>query len=292
MRESRRDRYGIRVHTLKRITLYNHPRTALSSLADRRGGNARFAEREAKPRGEGWRDMRLSRNRGNARGPTRLTNPLHRATSCRTHAFARSLAHSLARLATKPSLAVYSSFPFSRQRETLFFSLRLSAIPPTFSSFLEIFLPPSCLFPLAPIPPSFPSSSIHPVLPPYARCILSTFPSSTIHPPLYSSSATPSSLYLLSRLLFCLCPPLYVPRSPPLAPIEYHPSQCARSILPYPPLISSSANTIGHLHQLHTRGWNVPCHLCYRITPGLFRSQWYQSLRFPQGVLSNVIEIL
>ena len=62
-------------------------RTALSSLAlaRRRGGKARFAwlcrererEREAKSRGEGWRDMRLSRNRGNARGPTRLTNPLH-----------------------------------------------------------------------------------------------------------------------------------------------------------------------------------------------------------------------
>lgn len=227
----------------------------------------RFAEREAKPRGEGWRDMRLSRNRGNARGPTRLTNPLHRATSCRTRA--RSLARSLARspvLPPNPPLP-YSSFPFPRRRESLFFSLRLSAIPPTFSSFLRS----SCLLPARsfppPAPPSAPAFLPFVLHSPRASSALDAFfppfplPQSTHRP--YSSSATPSSPSLLPRLLFCLCPPLYVPRSPPPAPIEYHPSQRARSILPHPPLISSSASTIRpSLSVAHAR-LECSCHLCY-----------------------------
>lgn len=194
----------------------------------------RIAEREAKPRGEGWRDMRLSRNRGNARGPTRLTNPLHRATSCRTRAFARSIARSLARLATKPSLAVFFLFPFPRRRETLFFSLRLSAIPPTFSSFLRS----SCLLPACPFSsPPLPRACLPSLRPPFtpcflrARCILSTFPSSTIHPPpvfifRYSFFPVPSSSSVILPMSTSLCSAISSScshRIPSLPAREVHP---------------------------------------------------------------------
>lgn len=170
----------------------------------------RIAEREAKPRGEGWRDMRLSRNRGNARGPTRLTNPLHRATSCRTRAFARSIARSLARPSchqTLPCHILPLPLPSSERNALLLsstfrHSTHILLLP-------AIFLPPSCLSLLFPSPPprlpSFPSSSIHPVLPP---CTMHSFHLSLFYNPPTTRIHLP--LLLLPRPFFLVCYFAYV----------------------------------------------------------------------------------
>lgn len=212
------------------------------------------------------RDMRLSRNRGNARGPTRLTNPLRRAMSCSAR---------LSALPPNPPLrySLLFLFPLLRLPEgTPFFlsfshcfalsfsrSLGLSAIPPTFSPF-AISLP-TC-------PPLFP-----PLRPPFtlrflrspAQRILFAFPSSTIHPPPYSSSATPSPL-LFPRLLFRLCPPLRSSISSP-----YSHRRSARYIL-------LLLLCLPHRHRrlvvfffffFVREPWSSPVgifHICYRIT--------------------------
>ena len=221
--------------------------------------------------------MRLSRNRGNARGPTRLTNPLHRATSCRTHAV-----YSLT-LATKPSLAVYSSFPFSRQRERERERERervllLSSNFPPFHPHSPPSLRSSCLLPAHFLSRLFPtffpfilhSPCVSSVCSMHSFHFLSLFhnPPTTVFIFRYSFFPVSSSSSVILPMFTSLCSSISSPcsnRIPSLPVREVHPPV-------YPPLISSSANTIGHLHQLHTRGWNVPCHLCYRITPGLFRS--------------------
>lgn len=214
------------------------------------------------------RDMRLSRNRGNARGPTRLTNPLRlRAMSCSARVCPSC--HQ-----TLPYDILFSSFsPFpDSQREhpssslslSLSFSrsLGLSAIPPTFSPFAVSL--PTC-------PPLFP-----PLRPPFtlrflrspARRILFAFPSSTIHPPPYSSSATPSSL-LFPRLLFHLCPPPYVLRSPPLAPIVGVRGTSSSRFLAFFIVIvvslSSSSSSSLRANHAHLRQSGFSYHLCYRI---------------------------
>lgn len=212
--------------------------------------------------------MRLSRNRGNARGPTRLTNPLRlRAMSCSARLSVLPpnppLRYSLLFLFPLPRLPEGTPF-FLSFSLALFLSLscRLSAIPPTFSPFAVSL--PTC-------PPLFP-----PLRPPFtlrflrspARRILFAFPSSTIHPPPYSSSATPSSL-LFPRLLFHLCPPPYVLRSPPLAPIVGVRGTSSSRFLAFFIVIvvslssSSSSLRANHAHLRQSSGFSY--HLCYRI---------------------------
>lgn len=111
--------------------------------------------------------MRLSRNRGNARGPTRLTNPLRlRAMSCSAR---------LSVLPPNPPLrySLLFLFPLPRLPEGtpffLSFSLALFlSLSWTFRHSTHI-LPLCRLLAYLPASLSSPSSSIHPSLPPFAR---------------------------------------------------------------------------------------------------------------------------
>lgn len=208
--------------------------------------------------------MRLSRNRGNARGPTRLTNPLHRATSCRTRAFARSIARSLGRPATKPSLAVFF-LPLPSVGEK--HSSSLLDFPP-----FHPHSPPSCdlLASFLPVPllPLLPARlpSLRPPFTPYflrARCILSAFPSSTIHPPpvfifRYSFFPVPSSSSVILPMSTSLCSLISSPcshRIPSLPAREVHPPASFAYFFVceyYRPSLSVA----------HAR-LECSCHLCY-----------------------------
>lgn len=115
------------------------------------------------------RDMQLSRNRGNARGPTRLTNPLRhvQCLAARTPAsYHQTLPHCI--------LLLFSLLLLFEGTPLRILPFPLSAIPPTFSSFAAF--SPSCLLIFLPIHPS--------CLP--SECIpfhLFSFLSSIIHPP-------------------------------------------------------------------------------------------------------------
>lgn len=172
--------------------------------------------------------QRLTRNRGNARGPTRLTNPLRRPVSW-ARAFALLPSH-------KPSLTVQFLFllPSVAPRVKAPFlssTFRHSTHILLLRDLLVSLLPPPCPLVLSSgaLPFVFHSPRVPPrvhgaFFPPFP------FPQSThhrIHLPLLLRPFLP-------LLLFCLCPP--PPRSsisPPLASIARDPSL---PLLPRPPL--------------------------------------------------------
>lgn len=212
--------------------------------------------------------MRLSRNRGNARGPTRLTNPLHRATSCRTRAFVRSLARwftrslarSLARLATKPSLTIFFLPLPSLKRNTL----RLSRHSTHILLLPAIFLPPSCL------PPACLLHSPS-VLPP---CSMHSFHLSLFHNPPTTVFIFRYSFFPVLSFSSVILPMSTSLRSSISSPCSHRiPSLPTREV--HPPVSAAYFFVCEHYRPsssvVHAR-LGCSCHLCYRITPGLFRS--------------------